>query len=278
MFIIAGMEEQRAPWKNKVHEIIFGHHTLAGKAFDLVLLVTIIMSVGVLMLDSVESIDQKYGTLLQGLEWVFTVLFSIEYLLRILTAKHPKKYASSFFGVIDLLSILPTYLGLFLPGGHYLQIIRTFRLLRVFRILGLSSYIGQANLLAEALRASRQKVIVFFGVVLSINIFIGTLMYLIEGPENGFTSIPRSIYWAIVTMTTVGYGDIAPQTAIGQSIAAIAMIIAYAIIAVPTGIVTLNLKEAHDNQKASRQLTCSNCQHPVQKENKYCSNCGNPLT
>lgn len=271
------MSAEKPVWKSKIHEVIFGHHTRAGKAFDLILLLVIILSVVVLMLDSVEYIDQEYGTLLQGLEWFFTALFTLEYILRILTANNPKRYVTSFFGIIDLISIIPTYLGLFMAGSHYLQIIRTFRLLRVFRILGLSSYIGQANVLAEALKASRQKIIVFFGVVLSINIFIGTLMFLIEGPENGFTSIPKSIYWAIVTMTTVGYGDIAPQTTIGQSIASVAMIIAYAIIAVPTGIVTLNLKDAQDKSKQANKLNCNTCNSEINKADHFCSNCGTAL-
>lgn len=269
------MEEKRAPWKNKVHEIIFGHHTTAGKAFDLILLFFIIASVAVLMLDSVHELDEKYGALLNGLEWVFTIFFTIEYILRLLTAKQPKKYATSFFGIIDIISIIPTYLGLFMTGSHYLQIIRTVRLMRVFRILGLSSYVGQASILGDALKASRQKIIVFFGVVLSINILIGTVMFLIEGPEHGFTSIPRSIYWAIVTMTTVGYGDIAPQTPLGQSLAAIAMIIAYAIIAVPTGIVTLNLKEASDKAKNGAEF-CSKCNNQLSPSDNFCSKCGNP--
>ena len=239
--------------QNKIHEIIFGHHTAAGKTFDIILLFFILASVAVLMIDSVESIANKYGFILSGLEWGFTIFFSAEYILRIYSAKNPIKYVTSFFGIIDLLSILPTYLGIFMSGSHYLQTIRTFRLLRVFRILGLSSYVGQATILLEGLKQSRQKIIVFFGVVLSINILIGTLMFMIEGAENGFTSIPRSIYWAIVTMTTVGYGDIAPQTTIGQAIAAFAMIIAYAIIAVPTGIVSMNIKEAHDKRKTASQ-------------------------
>ncbi len=267
--------------QNKIHDIIFGHETFAGKLFDIVLLLFILLSVAVLMLDSVQTIYEQHGTLLYAFEWGFTIFFTIEYGLRVYSSKNPIKYITSFFGIIDLLSILPTYLGIIMTGSHYLQIIRTFRLLRVFRILGLSTYVGQATVLLEGLRQSRQKIIVFFGVVLSINILIGTLMFLIEGPEHGFTSIPRSIYWAIVTMTTVGYGDIAPETTLGQAIAAFAMIIAYAIIAVPTGIVTLNIKEAQDKKKqtlAENQKTCSNCsaQYPRPGPN-FCSNCGNKL-
>jgi len=271
------MEENQAVWKTKVHDIIFGHETPAGKAFDLILLFAIISSVAVLMLDSIEELNKEYGALLNGLEWMFTGFFTIEYILRVMTAKRPKHYVKSFFGVIDLISIIPTYLGLFMIGSHYLQIIRTFRLLRIFRILGLSSYVGQANVLGDALKASRQKIIVFFGVVFSINILIGTLMFLIEGPDNGFTSIPTSIYWAIVTMSTVGYGDIAPQTALGQSIASVAMMIAYAIIAVPTGIVTLNLKDAQDKKTEKEKQEkhfCKICNHGISIDSKFCSKCG----
>ena len=271
------MEENLAVWKTKVHDIIFGHETPAGKAFDLILLFAIISSVAVLMLDSIEELNKDYGALLNGLEWMFTGFFTIEYILRIMTAKRPKVYVKSFFGIIDLISIIPTYLGLFMIGSHYLQIIRTFRLLRIFRILGLSSYVGQANVLAEALKASRQKIIVFFGVVFSINILIGTLMFLIEGPDNGFTSIPTSIYWAIVTMSTVGYGDIVPQTALGQSIASVAMMIAYAIIAVPTGIVTLNLNDAQDKKTEKEKQEkhfCKKCNNEISIDSKFCSKCG----
>ncbi len=267
--------------QNKIHEVIFGHKTFAGKFFDIVLLLFILLSVAVLMLDSVASIDKEYGYILNGMEWGFTIFFTLEYALRVYSARNPVKYITSFFGVIDLLSILPTYLGIFMTGSHYLQVIRTFRLLRVFRILGLSTYVGQATVLLEGLKQSRQKIIVFFGVVLSINVLIGTLMFLIEGPPNGFTSIPRSIYWAIVTMTTVGYGDIAPQTTLGQTIAAFAMIIAYAIIAVPTGIVTLNMKEAQDKKNAEqkgKKSFCENCETPhASPSPNFCPNCGNKL-
>lgn len=274
------MEDKRPYWKEKVHEIIFGHHTKAGRWFDVSLLIVILLSVAVLMLDSVKSIDDKYGDILGAFEWAFTILFTIEYILRIMTAKNPKKYATSFFGIIDLISIIPTYLSIFLVGTHFLTIVRTFRLLRVFRILGLSTYVGQASALGEGLLASKHKIIVFLGAVISVNIFIGTLMYLIEGADNGFTSIPRSIYWAIVTMTTVGYGDIAPQTPLGQSIAAFAMIIAYSIIAVPTSIVTLNIKEAMDKQKQAQKKeeenpNCPNCHLEIDDDSsKFCRHCG----
>ncbi|UTW62614.1 ion transporter [bacterium SCSIO 12741] len=273
------MEQNRPPWKDKVHEVIFGHHTLAGRTFDVALLITILMSLAVIMLDSVSSIEQKYGFWLDILEWLFTGLFTIEYILRILTAHNPKRYVTSFFGIIDLLSTIPTYFGLFFGSSHLPQVIRTFRLIRVFRILGLSSYVGQANMLAEALKASVQKIIVFLVAVVSINVLFGTIMFMVEGPENGFTSIPRSVYWAIVTMTTVGYGDIAPQTPLGQAIAAFAMIIAYSIIAVPTGIVTFNLAKADEKrEKKNGPITCSNCGNVEEKtDSNFCRKCGEPI-
>ncbi|MAZ37269.1 ion transporter [Salibacteraceae bacterium] len=272
-------ERETTQLQNKIHEIIFGHTTAAGKAFDIILLFFILASVAVLMIDSVGSIANKYGFILTSLEWGFTFFFSVEYLLRVYSARNPLKYITSFFGIIDLLSILPTYLGIFMTGSHYLQTIRTFRLLRVFRILGLSTYVGQATALLEGFRLNRQKITVFFGVVLSINILIGTLMFLVEGPEHGFTSIPRSIYWAIVTMTTVGYGDIAPQTTLGQSIAAFAMIIAYAIIA--TGIVSLNLQAPTEQIEAKPKeglKECNSCKKTtIEPNQKFCSNCGDKL-
>lgn len=272
-------ERETTQLQNKIHEIIFGHTTAAGKAFDIILLFFILASVAVLMIDSVGSIANKYGFILTSLEWGFTFFFSVEYLLRVYSARNPLKYITSFFGIIDLLSILPTYLGIFMTGSHYLQTIRTFRLLRVFRILGLSTYVGQATALLEGFRLNRQKITVFFGVVLSINILIGTLMFLVEGPEHGFTSIPRSIYWAIVTMTTVGYGDIAPQTTLGQSIAAFAMIIAYAIIA--TGIVSLNLQAPTEKIEAKPKeglKECNSCKKTtIEPNQKFCSNCGTKL-
>ena len=272
-------ERETTQLQNKIHEIIFGHTTAAGKAFDIILLFFILASVAVLMIDSVGSIANKYGFILTSLEWGFTFFFSVEYLLRVYSARNPLKYITSFFGIIYLLSILPTYLGIFMTGSHYLQTIRTFRLLRVFRILGLSTYVGQASALLEGFRLNRQKITVFFGVVLSINILIGTLMFLVEGPEHGFTSIPRSIYWAIVTMTTVGYGDIAPQTTLGQSIAAFAMIIAYAIIA--TGIVSLNLQAPTEQIEAKPKeglKECNSCKKTtIEPNQKFCSNCGDKL-
>ncbi len=277
------MEQNRPPWKDKVHEVIFGHHTLAGRTFDVALLVTILLSLAVIMLDSVASVEEKYGFWLDVLEWLFTGLFTIEYILRILTAHNPRRYVTSFFGIIDLLSTVPTYFGLFFGSSHLPQVIRTFRLIRVFRILGLSSYVGQANLLAEALKSSVQKIIVFLVAVVSINVLFGTIMFMIEGPDNGFTSIPRSIYWAIVTMTTVGYGDIAPQTPVGQAIAAFAMIIAYSIIAVPTGIVTFNLAKADQKREDESDSnpsnkTCSNCGNEEEEpDSNFCRKCGKPI-
>ena len=210
----------------RLHEIIFEADTPAGKLFDVVLLVAIVASVTVVMLESVEAINDRYGAVLRALEWFFTLLFTAEYVLRLYAVKRPSKYALSFFGVVDLLSVLPTYASLFFSATQSLAVIRAFRLLRIFRVLKLAHYVGEAGVLMAALRASRAKITVFLGAVVTITVCAGTLIYLIEGgQDSGFTSIPRSVYWAIVTVTTVGYGDIAPQTAFGQVLAAVLMIL-----------------------------------------------------
>lgn len=238
--------------RQRLHEIIFEADTPLGKLFDLVLIFSILLSVIIVMLDSVAALQLKYGQLFYLAEWFFTILFTVEYLLRLSCIGRPLKYASSFFGVVDLLSILPTYLSLFIPGGKYLLVIRILRLLRVFRVLKLVQYVGEANFLLRALRASRRKIAVFLLSVLLLMVIFGAVMYIVEGPENGFTSIPRSIYWAIVTMTTVGYGDISPQTDLGQVIASLVMILGYGIIAIPTGIVTAELA-------FTKQVTTQSC-------------------
>ena len=225
----------------RVYEIIFKANTPAGKAFDIALLWTILLSVLTVMLDSVAGISAEHGQPLRILEWVFTLLFTVEYCLRIYCAPRPGRYIRSFFGLVDLVSILPTYLSFFIAGSQSLIVIRALRLLRVFRVLKLAHYLGEANVLLYALKASRQKITVFLGAVLTVVLIMGAAMYLIEGKENGFDSIPASMYWAIVTMTTVGYGDIAPQTVIGQVLASVLMILGYGIIAVPTGIVSAEL-------------------------------------
>ena len=243
--------------KHRLHEIIFEADTPAGKWFDVILITSIITSVFVVMIDSVAAFKNRYGMLLYAAEWGFTLLFTIEYLLRLFCVKKPVNYATSFFGVVDLFSILPTYASLFIPGSQYLIVIRVFRVLRVFRVFKLVQYLGEASILSRALRASRRKIIVFLMTVLTLVIIFGSLMYVIEGAQNGFTSIPRSIYWAIVTLTTVGYGDISPRTGMGQTLASMIMILGYAIIAVPTGIVTTELSLA--GQKKVTTQACPEC-------------------
>lgn len=259
-------------WKEKVHEIIFEADTPMGKLFDVVLLWSILLSVLCLILETVPSIQSEYGEILTILEWVFTILFSIEYILRIISVGKPRKYIFSFLGIIDLLSTLPTYLSLFIGGSYYLMVIRTIRLLRIFRVLKLARYVREAQTLRIALKASTAKITVFIGFILVLVIIIGTLMFLIEGEENGFTSIPRSMYWTIVTITTVGYGDITPITTVGQAIASMVMLLGYGIIAVPTGIVTSEMSRAKNNKVSTQACKeCSKEGHDADAVNcKYC--------
>ncbi|MDF1555021.1 MAG: ion transporter, partial [Deferrisomatales bacterium] len=233
-----------AAWRQRLHQVIFEADTPAGKAFDVVLLWLIVASVVVVMLGSVAEIQARYHPWLVAAEWVFTLLFSVEYALRLVCVLSPLRYARSFFGVVDLMAILPSYLGLLFPGAGSLMVVRSLRLLRVFRVLKLGRYLGEANVLLGALRTSRPKITVFLGTVLTVLVIVATAMYLIEGEANGFTSIPRALYWAVVTMTTVGYGDIAPHTVPGQTLAAAVMVLGYSIIAVPTGIISSELSEA----------------------------------
>jgi len=244
--------------REKIYEIIFEAETKAGRVFDLLLLWMIVFSVLTVVLESVESLSQNLTGVFTFLEWTFTFIFTIEYFLRIYCAKRPLSYALSFFGIVDLLAILPGLLSLFIPGGGTLLVIRGFRLLRVFRLLKLGRYIGEAEVLKMALKSSRYKITIFLVTVISLALTVGTLMYFIEGKENGFTSIPRSIYWAIVTMTTVGYGDIAPHTVLGQILASVIMIMGYGIIAVPTGIVSVELAEAYRNKPQNTEV-CPYC-------------------
>lgn len=248
-------------WKRKLHEIVFEADTLGGKVFDITLLFMIIASVLVVMLDSVPWIheDEDYELILNGFEWGFTILFTLEYIARIIIIGRPWKYIFSFFGIIDLLSILPSYVGIFIPASaEYLVVIRTLRLLRVFRLLKLVRYLHEANTLIEAMKASRAKILVFLFFILIAVSILGTLMYIIEAPTNEkFTSIPRSIYWAIVTLTTVGYGDISPSTSTGQFLAAIIMIMGYAVIAVPTGIVSAEF--VRGNRKDPEDYNTQSC-------------------
>ncbi|MGB1102702.1 MAG: ion transporter [Crocinitomicaceae bacterium] len=265
------------PWQKKLHVVIFEADTKAGKQFDWILLGAILLSILVVMLESVPEYAEAYGTWFTGIEWGLTILFSIEYMLRILSVKRPVTYILSFYGLVDLMSIVPTYLGLFFTGTHSLAIIRSLRLLRVFRILKLGKYISDGQNLIQALKNSRSKIIVFLGAILTSVTILGTIMYLIESPESGFTSIPRSIYWAIVTLTTVGYGDIAPATDLGQFISAIVMILGYAVIAVPTGIVTNELIQTKSKDKISTQV-CESCSREGHdKDAIYCKFCGEKL-
>lgn len=267
------LKSRWAKIRHKLHEVIFEADTPAGKAFDIALLIAIMASVTAVVLESVPSYRATHGPLLRQVEWFFTILFTVEYLLRVVSVGRPWRYTMSFFGVVDLLSILPTYSSLFITGTQSLLVIRALRLLRVFRVLKLAHFVGESQLLQAAIRASTRKIIIFLGTVLTLVLIIGAAMYLIEGEENGFTSIPLSIYWAIVTLTTVGYGDIAPQTVPGKLFASSVMIIGYAIIAVPTGIVTVELANAR-RSKVSTQA-CRQCAaegHDV--DSVFCKYCG----
>lgn len=267
---------KRKRWKHNLWEIIFESNTPSGKLFDIILLIVIFISVLLVILESVPSIDAKYGQLLTILEWIITIIFSVEYLIRIIVSRFPKKYIFSFYGVIDLLAVIPTYLSLFLAGAQGLIVIRAIRLLRVFRILKLTRYTNEGTIILQALRASRTKISVFIYAILMIIIVIGTLMYLIEGPDSGFTSIPAGIYWAIVTLTTVGYGDITPLTGIGKFVSAIVMILGYAIIAVPTGIVTTEL--VHTYRKSQHPVLCENCgSNDHDRDAQFCKKCGSKI-
>lgn len=275
------MSEQKAlkPWQQKVHEIIFEADTKHGKLFDVALIICIILSVIAVMLESVDAIDLEYADALNAVEWFFTIIFTIEYFLRIACVLKPKKYIFSFFGMVDLLSIIPTYLSLIYAGSHYLIVIRTLRIMRVFRVLKLAHYLSEANVLSQALIASRRKVTIFLSSVLILVCILGSLMYVIEGSANsGFTSIPRSIYWAIVTLTTVGYGDISPQTNLGQALASVVMIMGYAILAVPTGIVSVELAEATKSQHEITTQACPACmKEGHDKDAVHCKYCGQEL-
>ena len=258
-----------------IEEVIFGTDTRWGKGFDVVLLWAIIISLLAIMLESVPKISQEYGTVLMIVEWVFTIFFTLEYLLRLWVAERPRDYALSFFGVVDLLAVIPTYLSLFVVGTHFLLVIRAIRLLRVFRVLKLVRYLSGAKLLVTSLNASKEKIFVFLSAVLTLVTILGTVMYMVEGGENGFDSIPRSIYWAIVTLTTVGYGDIAPGTTVGQFLAAFIMILGYAIIAVPTGIVGVELANAVKGESSIKCPRCGEASHFEQA--RFCHKCGEKL-
>jgi voltage-gated potassium channel len=263
-------------WRGRLHEIIFEADTAEGKAFDVVLLCAILLSVTAVLLESVPAIRARHEFALRAVEWFFTILFTIEYVLRFISVGRPIRYALSFYGIVDLLAIVPTYLSLLIPGTQSLIVIRALRLLRVFRVFKLVRYLNAGKLLSQALWDSRHKIVVFLGTVLTLVLIIGALMYLIEGAESGFDSIPRSVYWAIVTLTTVGYGNIAPQTALGQTLASFVMILGYSIIAVPTGIVTVAIARATE-QKISTQA-CPQCSaEGHDADAKFCKYCGAKL-
>lgn len=268
---------QTKNWRDKLHDIIYEADTKEGKWFDIILLIFIVVSILIVMLESVESIDRKYHDIFNYAEWIITILFTIEYIARIISIKKPTSYIFSFYGIIDLLSTIPKYLSYILMGAHALVALRALRLLRIFRILKLARFVGESENLVKALKASRAKISVFLLAVMSIAIILGTLMYLIEvNQDSGFDSIPRSVYWAIVTLTTVGYGNIAPVTPLGQFVASIIMILGYAIIAIPTGIVSV---EYSRNKKIETNTqSCPHClaiNHPENAE--FCYECGKKL-
>ncbi len=264
-------------WRDRLHEVIFEAETPAGKAFDIALLVAILSSVLAVMLESVPSIRMTFGFELLVVEWVFTALFTIEYVLRLLALRQPLAYARSFFGIVDLLALLPTWLSLLVPGTQALLVVRALRLLRVFRILKLGAFMAESRVLTRALWASRRKITLFLGFVVVLVLILGSAVYLVEGPANGFTSIPTSVYWAIVTLTTVGYGDISPKTPLGQMLASVVMILGYAIIAVPTGIVTSELMTTVRDPHANTQ-SCPGCALEGHAgDARFCRRCGHQL-
>lgn len=260
----------------RLRRIMFESETPAGRRFALVLIFSIILSVLTVMLDSVDAVRNDHGDLLDVLEWFFTLIFTIEYFLRLVCSARPLRYATSFFGIVDLFAIIPTYISLLLPGSQYLVVIRILRVLRVFRVLKLVQYLDAARMMVRAIRSSYRKVAIFAVTVMTAVVILGSLMYVIETPENGFTSIPRSIYWAIVTITTVGYGDISPKTAPGQMLATIVMLLGYSIIAVPSGILSVEISQAMRIRGAAR--ICSGCNAEARDPDaNYCQYCGTEL-
>ena len=263
--------------RSRAYHVIFEHDTWWARTFDVVLIVLILTSVGVVMLDSVASIRAEHAPLLRAAEWAFTILFTIEYVLRVWCVRHARHYVLSFFGLIDLLAVVPTYLSLLVPGGQFLAVVRVLRVMRVFRVLKLARFVGEASALAAALRSARYKISVFVVGVLTVVIVVGALMYVVEGPAAGFTSIPKGVYWAIVTLTTVGFGDITPLTPLGQALASFVMILGYGVIAVPTGIVTAELT-AQPRGGTAPGRACPSCGQPEPEGGAaYCRWCGTPL-
>lgn len=263
--------------RQKIYIIIYGANTFAGRLFDLILLAVILLSVLLVMLESVERLDAQYHDFIIISEWIITIFFTIEYILRIFSNRKPWSYIFSFYGIVDLISILPMYLSFIIPGSRMLSVIRALRLLRLFGILNLVHFTGQESKLKLAIKASRTKIIVFVYFILIVSILLGAIMYVVEGKESGFTSIPTSIYWCIVTLTTVGYGDIAPVTTLGQIIASFIMIMGYGIIAVPTGIVTAEFSNMKNNIKPSDGKKCVSCKSEVVKDASFCHHCGEKI-
>lgn len=271
------MEVRPTTWKQRLHEVIFESNTTYGKAFDVALLVCIVSSIIVVVLDSVPSYHARYGGVFLILEWFFTVLFTIEYILRLISVKRPLRYVFGFLGLIDLLTIIPMYLSIFFTGTQSLLVLRALRLLRIFRIFKLTHFLTEMSFLGAALKSGAKKISIFMLVVLALVVILGSIMYLVEGQENGFTSIPDSIYWAIVTITTVGYGDIAPVTPTGKFIASVIMLIGYGIIAVPTGIITTEIALLTRSSKTNHH-SCPGCGKEDHDENaEYCKYCGEKL-
>ncbi|MET0101870.1 MAG: ion transporter [Sedimenticola sp.] len=268
--------DRRNPLRRRAHEVIFEADTPSGKLFDALLLVTILIAIAAVMLESVEAYRIEYGTLLTTVEWVVTLLFTVEYALRLWSVRRPLHYAKSFFGIVDLLSIVPTYLSLVFAGSQSLMVIRSIRLLRVFRVFKLARYLGEVISLMHALRATRHKITVFLSMVLALALILGTLMYVVEGEAGGFTSIPAGVYWAIVTLTTVGYGDLAPLTLPGQIIASIGMLLGYSMIIIPIGIFAVEVVKRHGKEQSSH--TCPNCMREGHDTDAiHCKFCGSPL-
>ncbi len=269
------VDNPRSDWKDQLHEVIFEADTPAGKAFDVVLLVSIALSVLAVVLESVPEIADRYGRELVVIEWFFTILFTVEYVLRLLCVRRVLGYATSFFGIVDLLSVLPTYLSLFFPGGRAFSVVRALRLLRIFRIFKVVRYVREFDTLILAVRRTREKITVFLFSILAIVLIMGTIMYVIEGPAHGFDSIPHAVYWAIVTVTTVGYGDLAPETSLGRAVAAFAMVLGYALIIIPTGIFSAELVQSGMPLSSK---SCRVCAREGHDENAaFCKYCGSDL-
>ena len=270
------MQREQTPLQKKFYDVIFGTSRGPGRNFDIILILLILASVAVVMLDSIPRHHNRYGELFLQIEWVFTAIFTLEYVTRIWCSPNRKGYVLSGFGIVDLLAILPTYLAIIIPGANSLLVIRLLRILRIFRVLRLLQFLTEANVLARSIANSRRKIFVFFSLMLVLMTIFGCLMYVIEGPVNGFRTIPESIYWAIVTMTTVGYGDVSPLTPLGQLLATLLMILGYAIIAVPTGIVSAELVHAHQPVITTRSCpSCTTEGHLY--TSRFCRDCGAPL-